>query len=107
AAHQRGDARPRAPPSAPTRRASDLGDTTAAYSFRLLDLAAAAPITPGTVVSGTLEPGNETDVYRFEAAAGDRVFFDLQARSGAGGGTRTVLDPIDFRVSKAFFAVER
>ncbi|WP_309246676.1 CARDB domain-containing protein [Ramlibacter montanisoli] len=28
--------------------------------------------------SGTLSPGNETDLYRFEATAGDRYYFDSQ-----------------------------
>ena len=32
------------------------GDATGAYSFRLIDLAAAAVLTPGTPVSGTLTP---------------------------------------------------
>jgi hypothetical protein len=54
-------------------------DTTGAYAFRLLDAdAEAVAITPGTVVSGTLDPGNETDVYRFDALAGDQFYFDSQ-----------------------------
>src|SRR5438445_2141069 len=51
------------------REMTGLGssDTTTAYGFRLLDLTTATPITAGSAVSGTLEPGNETDVYRLEA----------------------------------------
>src|SRR5205085_2417700 len=55
------------------------GDATGDYQLRLLDLASAPPLTPGTPVSGTLEPGNETDLYRFDASAGDHFFFDAQA----------------------------
>ena len=57
------------------------GDFTGAYQFRLWDLAQASPLTPGTPVSGALDPHNETDLYRFTAAAGDRLFFDTQART--------------------------
>src|SRR5262249_1995922 len=60
------------------------GDQTGAYAFRLRDLSAATPLTPGTPVSGSLDPANETDLYQFTAAAGDRFFFDLQARSNGG-----------------------
>lgn len=57
------------------------GDTVGAYAFRLLDVAAATPIatpvagTP-TSVGGTLDPATATAMYRFDAAAGDRYFFD-------------------------------
>ena len=40
------------------------GDLTGAYAFRLSDLAPATPLTPGTPVSGSLDPANETDLYR-------------------------------------------
>src|SRR5207245_3275771 len=45
------------------------------------------------ILSGTLDPATETDLYRFEAAAGDRVFFDIQARSGAPTARRRSLYP--------------
>jgi RHS repeat-associated protein len=70
-------------------------DATGAYSFRLSDLASATPLVPGTPVSGTLDPGNETDLYRFTAAAGDRFFFDVQARSGTASATWRLIDPYD------------
>ena len=41
-----------------------------------MDLGSASLITPGTVVSNTLVPGNRTDLYQFTSAAGDRLFFD-------------------------------
>ncbi|TKB72677.1 MAG: LEPR-XLL domain-containing protein, partial [Nitrospira sp.] len=62
------------------------GDTTGNYAFRLADLAGATVLTPGTPVSGTLSPGNETDLYRFTAQVGDRVFFDHQSLTGSFSG---------------------
>ena len=49
------------------------GATTGAYAFRLLDLADATALTPGTQIDATLNPSNETDLYHFEAQAGERV----------------------------------
>src|SRR5262249_4243112 len=40
-----------------------LGQTAGGYAFRLSDLAAATPLTPGTPVSGTLNPANGSDLY--------------------------------------------
>ncbi len=60
------------------------GDTTGAYSFRLVDIARATELTPGTPVSGQLAPANETDAYKFSVAAGQRFYFDsLQSPGGA------------------------
>ncbi|MFZ4411130.1 MAG: hypothetical protein ACOYOH_27560, partial [Paracraurococcus sp.] len=58
------------------------GDATGSFDFSLLDIAAATPITPGTPVTGTLAPGSATQMYRFEASAGDPFFFDAQGNSG-------------------------
>ena len=69
-----------------------IGDNIGAYSFRLLDLASAAAITSGTPVSGTLASGKETALYRFEAQAGERVFFDAQSQSGGSAWSR-LIDP--------------
>ena len=67
-------------------------DTLGTYAFRLLDLAVAVPVVYDQVVSGTLTPGAETDVYRFDAQAGDTVYFDRLALSA--GSTRwRLLDP--------------
>src|SRR6266850_2000940 len=52
------------------------GDETGPYAFRLLDTANAQAVTPGTPVSDVLAPGSETKMYRFTAAAGDRLYFD-------------------------------
>jgi hypothetical protein len=58
------------------------GAVPAPYVFRLLDVAAATAITPGTPVSGTLTPANATNLYQFTAAAGDQIYFDAQISSG-------------------------
>ncbi|HEY7599118.1 MAG TPA: CARDB domain-containing protein, partial [Candidatus Limnocylindrales bacterium] len=56
------------------------GATTGTYAFRLLDMAGAAPITPGTAVTGQLNPGNESDLYRFEVPEGGaRYYFDMRS----------------------------
>ncbi|MCJ8279757.1 MAG: hypothetical protein MJK14_07475 [Rivularia sp. ALOHA_DT_140] len=58
-------------------------DITGDYSFRLLDLASATDLNLDTPVTGTLQPGTETDLFRFEATAGQRLFLDdLSSESG-------------------------
>src|SRR5439155_4280658 len=69
------------------------GDTTGPYQFALRDLRGAVPLTPGAPVSGVLSPANETDLYRFTAAAGDRYLFHMQANSGAPTATWRLIDP--------------
>jgi hypothetical protein len=59
-----------------------FGATIGSYNFRLDDLGAATAIMPGTVVAATLNPGNATDLYKFDATAGDNFFFDRQTQSG-------------------------
>src|SRR5438477_1189237 len=68
------------------------GSTTGNYAFRLWDLAQATPLTPGTPVSGSLSPASETDLYRFDAAAGDRFFFDVQVCAGEQGAAWRIID---------------
>ena len=46
-----------------------------AYSFRLLDLASAIALTPGTPVSDTLNPANSTNTYQFSGEAGQSFYF--------------------------------
>ena len=79
------------------------GDTTGSYSFRLLDLAAASPLTPGTPVSATLSPLNETDAYLFIAAAGDRFFFDVQDSTDMGNAAWRLLDPYGNELFSPYF----
>src|SRR4029079_18858521 len=59
------------------------GDARGAYQFRLSDLASAAvpTLSASNTQSGTLSPGNETDLYRLTAAAGDKFLFDAQTIS--------------------------
>ena len=76
-------------------------DAVGDYSFRLLDIAAASsatvitPSTPGTIVTDSVTPGNSTAIYRFDANAGDPLFFDIRARSGFSTSTSwRLVDPI-------------
>jgi len=69
------------------------GDATGEYALRLSDMSSATPIMPGTPFNGTLDPGNETDLYQFSAAAGDKFYFDMLARSGAPSGRWRLVDP--------------
>ncbi|MHB0961459.1 MAG: RHS repeat-associated core domain-containing protein [Pirellulaceae bacterium] len=80
------------------------GDTTGDYSFRLLNLADAGILTPGTAVSGTLSPHNETDAYRFAATAGDRVFFDVQTSTDMGNTAWRLLDPYGVEIFNQGFS---
>ena len=57
---------------------SGQNNATGAYDFQLLNLANAAPITPGQRVDGTLDPGDQTKLYQFNGTAGEQVFFDSQ-----------------------------
>ncbi len=57
------------------------GETVGDYEFRLLDTAAATPITPGTPVVGQLDPARSTQIYRFASAADGKFFFDAQQGS--------------------------
>ena len=55
----------------------DIGD----YNFRLLDVASAATLTLGTEITGSLDPGKESDLYSFDfsrsvGTADGRLLFD-------------------------------
>src|SRR5665811_1094467 len=65
---------------------------TGAYDFRLLDLQKAPGIVPGTTVTGQLSSANATDVYKFDATAGDHFLMDVTGRSG-GDVSWQLLDP--------------
>ncbi|MEP7300698.1 MAG: LamG-like jellyroll fold domain-containing protein, partial [Caldimonas sp.] len=70
------------PAGAYTLTVDGSGDATGDYAFQLIDLGAATPIVPGTTVSGTLDPASSTRLYRFDATAGQRYYFDRTASSG-------------------------
>ncbi|MCB1940940.1 MAG: hypothetical protein KDI53_02660, partial [Candidatus Accumulibacter sp.] len=67
--------------------------STGAYSFKLMDMDQAEVLTPDTDTSGTLSPGNETDIYRFDAAAGERFYFDRVSFSGGYYTDWRLIDP--------------
>ena len=56
--------------------AGESSNATADYSFRLLDMAAQPAPAIGSVVTGTLDPGLQANVYRLNLAAGQRLYFD-------------------------------
>ena len=45
------------------------------FNFQVLNVAATTAITPGTVVNGTLSPGNQIQLYQFDAIAGGSYSF--------------------------------
>jgi hypothetical protein len=68
------------------------GAETGFYNFRLLDFSAATPITLGTPVNVLLNPGNAANIYKFNATAGERVYFDQLADNG--NAYFRVIDPL-------------
>ncbi len=58
------------------------GGTMPSFRFRILDLAMAVAIVPGTAVNAPLVPGNGTALFSFFAQAGDRFFYDGLGYSG-------------------------
>lgn len=52
-----------------------LSDALGDYALRIIDADAAVVMTPGADVSGTIEGGNKTAVYRFSGTAGDKLYF--------------------------------
>ncbi|MFN0055355.1 MAG: Ig-like domain-containing protein [Planctomycetales bacterium] len=80
-----------------------LDEAQASYQFRLSDLAQAGAIALGTPLSSTLDPANETDLYRFTAAAGDRFYFDAQTRSGATNAIWRLVDPFGNNIFNQVF----
>ena len=59
-------------------------NTTGSYSFRLSDIAATTALQVGTAISGSLNPGNEVDLYQFNGTVGQKLKFDLAAASWSG-----------------------
>ena len=54
-----------------------VGDLTGDYRFRVLDAINPQAITLGTPDIGTLDPGLESDIFRLDGIAGQRVRFDF------------------------------
>jgi hypothetical protein len=87
-----------------TLSVAGVSDHTASYSFRVSDLASATQIAPGTPISGTLSPGNSTNLYKFNATVGDLFYFDEQSVSGAGPNYWRLIDPYGRQVWFQSFA---
>lgn len=67
------------------------GDTTGAYSFRLVDTASATDLALGSIVSESL-PANSTHFYKFNAPVDGRYFFDSQGVTGMPNGWLRLYD---------------
>lgn len=61
---------------------SGSGRSVGDYAFRLVDQSHSIPMTLGQKVSGTLDPGDGAALYRFDAAAGDALYFQSLGSSG-------------------------
>ena len=69
------------------------GATTGSYSFQLLDLASAAPITVNNVVADTLVNGRTTKLYSFSASAGQALFMQGLSDQVSAGAYYEVIAP--------------
>ncbi|MEG5045908.1 putative Ig domain-containing protein [Microcoleus sp. B4-C1] len=58
-------------------------NATGNYNFRLSDIARAASLIVGTPTLGTLDPGNEVELYKFRGTAGQRLNFDVAVPFGS------------------------
>jgi hypothetical protein len=67
------------------------GGTTGSYAFRLAPFTEAALVTLGDTQSLTLTPGNRTQLYAFDATAGDKLYFDFL--SGSQDPSLRLIDP--------------
>ena len=61
--------------------------TTNDYSFRLIDVAQspATALTLDTQITGTLNPGTKSDLYRFSGTNGQRLYFDAMPTNNPNG----------------------
>ncbi len=80
--------------------AADTGD----YSFRLLDLSNATTVKLATTVTDTLTPGLESDIYKIDATAGQRLFFD--ALTTATGAAWTLYGPNNSYVNSSNLSID-
>lgn len=67
--------------------------TPGSFGFRLFDLASATPITPETSFSGELDPANETELFKFDATAGDQFYFDVESVTDVTNTQYKLIDP--------------
>jgi len=71
-----------------------LAGATGDYLFRVDSLDSATAITPGTSVSGEFTRAAETDLYQFDANAGDQFFIDILSTSDINNALYRVIDPL-------------
>ncbi|HXT39679.1 MAG TPA: hypothetical protein VN887_06615, partial [Candidatus Angelobacter sp.] len=76
-----------------TLTVQDPGGLTNDYAFRLVNLAEATLLVPGTVVTNNLVPANKSDFYQFNALAGDQFYFHQVARVSLPNTYWRLIDP--------------
>ena len=81
------------------------GNTTGDYNFQLLDLANATELTFDTTISGSLEPGQETVLYKFNGTANQKLFLD--DKGSQSGGSYILYGPGNQFVTSASFTSDR
>ena len=69
------------------------GNFSANYSFRLLNVTNATPISIGVTNLVTLAPPTETKIFRFDVPSGGRFFFDYLSQSGIPNAYWRLFDP--------------
>ncbi|HAV62349.1 MAG TPA: hypothetical protein DCY13_08305, partial [Verrucomicrobiales bacterium] len=79
------------------------GDATGGYAFVLRTLDSANALALNTTVNGSLNPANATQLYRFNANAGDRVQFQALSQSGLPNSYWRLRNPRGEVVWGAFF----
>ena len=65
----------------------DGGDVITDYSFKLSNLNQASSLVLGTQIQDSFESGKKTDLFKFDAEAGERFFFDYQQLTGSAYGS--------------------
>ncbi len=67
---------------------SATGTNVGTYAFNVLNLAGGEALTPGIAISGELNPGTQTRMYRFAAGSGQRLYVDMETLSGGATSSR-------------------
>ncbi|HEY9621936.1 MAG TPA: putative Ig domain-containing protein [Crinalium sp.] len=80
-----------------------LVGSTGAFQFQMVDLSQSMSVAPGSVVEGSLNPGNETQAYQFQVNSGDRFYFNVLTQPGAAPATWRLFDPYGNQVFQEGF----
>ncbi len=94
-------------PGAYTLQVNGVSGATGGYLFRLDDLASATAISSGSSLAGALDPAIETDLFKFTATAGDRLFYDFLSHTGLASATLRLAAPDGSIVSTGSLAGDR